>query len=437
MPKLTTGNLLRRAVLLTEAATALAGARIQLQFRSFARLRRRRLERPARNLVFGGARRRHILAVRSAVLRAERLLPWTAVCFDRALACLSLLRRRGIEPQLHYGVLAGRSEVLDTAQPPLALHGHVWLTDGDSGIVGLRESRSYHKVATLTPEGSSRGTVVLVLGVPRSGTSAVAAGLAALGVDLGPRLRGPTAFNPTGLFEDAEVAAVNAELLRRVNRTAFSDRFPPGSQWQLPAFDDLRSIASALAVGRFGQSTVWGFKDPRTLQTLDFWISVLENAGYELRFVLALRHPSAVAASLESAFGLSHNRGLRLWLAGWAAALAAAAQRPLVCVDYDALVEEPSGEMLRLADRLGLSVDDRRLAALESYARLHIDRTLRHQGADNTGGRWGVLARYCYRVTRTLADRPRGRRMEFWASACRLLRSWQESLGTGGDPPAR
>ena len=47
--------------------------------------------------------------------------------------------------------------------------------------------------------------VFIVLGVGRSGTSAIARGLKALGIDLGNMLRPAADANPKGFWEDAEI----------------------------------------------------------------------------------------------------------------------------------------------------------------------------------------------------------------------------------------
>jgi hypothetical protein len=365
---------LRRTASVLEAVLALAAAAVRLRLLPFGRLRAAVLERPAPDLVLGSRRRHAVGEVRSAVLAAERLLPWKPTCFHRALACLSMLRRRGVNPQLHYGVRrTPGGNTTDGGEAPW--EGHVWLTDGDRPVIGVRGVPRPHHLTTLSPTVRPRGIAILVLGIPRSGTSALAAGLSALGVELGPRLRGPAPFNPKGLFEDHEAAAINAELLRRVGSGTFSARLPGPRHWRSPEFDDLRRIASTLAVSRFGSVPLWGFKDPRTIHTLHFWVEVLEQAGYQLRFALTVRHPAAAAASLEKAFGVKPRQALRLWLAGTVGMLAAAARHPAMIIDYDTLVAYPVRTLRRLADALGLEGN---AAGVRWYVDQFLDAGLRH-----------------------------------------------------------
>ncbi len=400
-----------RAASILEAVLALTASALRLRLFSFRRLRAAVLDRPAPDLVFGRRRRQTVNRVRGAILIAERLLPWKPTCFQRALACLIMLRRRGINPQLHYGVRRSAEAAGEEGETPW--EGHVWLTDRDRPVMGTRGIHRLHELSTLTSGREPRGVAVLVLGVPRSGTSALAAALSALGVELGNRLRGPADFNPRGLFEDNEAAAINAELLRRVGSGTFSARLPGCRHWRSAQFDDLRRIAAALAVSRFGRAPLWGFKDPRTIHTLHFWIQVLEDAGYQLRFVLALRHPAAVAASLEKAFGLDRRRGLRLWLAGAVGMLAAAANHPAVIIDYDSLISYPERTIDRLAGALGLKGNPAGMRwyleeFLDTGLRHHFVRGLRYRNhwAAPYAGLWWLLSR--------LEARPGARRLR-WA----------------------
>jgi len=69
-----------------------------------------------------------------------------AVCFPRALAAHAMLRRRGIVTSLYYGARR-------LPESPHILHAHVWLADGDVGVVGYHAAAE-HKlqvVACLTP----------------------------------------------------------------------------------------------------------------------------------------------------------------------------------------------------------------------------------------------------------------------------------------------
>src|SRR3569623_3460976 len=58
-------------------------------------------------------------------------------------------------------------------------------------------------------------SIVVVLGMHRSGTSAITRGLTVLGVELGDRLMPPKEnINDRGFFEDFDIKAINVALYR-------------------------------------------------------------------------------------------------------------------------------------------------------------------------------------------------------------------------------
>jgi hypothetical protein len=68
-----------------------------------------------------------ILAVRRAVLRAARHVPWNAVCLPQAMACKAMLARRGQGSALHIGAaMTDRKELM----------AHAWLVAGGMVVVG-------------------------------------------------------------------------------------------------------------------------------------------------------------------------------------------------------------------------------------------------------------------------------------------------------------
>lgn len=75
--------------------------------------------------------------VSSAVERMAGLLPGKTVCFPRGIAVQAMLRRRGIGTTLYYG-----------ARDDGKLTAHVWVQDGDRGVIGLPENGEYAVVAT-------------------------------------------------------------------------------------------------------------------------------------------------------------------------------------------------------------------------------------------------------------------------------------------------
>ncbi|MGE3535913.1 MAG: lasso peptide biosynthesis B2 protein [Candidatus Tectimicrobiota bacterium] len=128
----------RRHWLLLEAAFCLLVARLALRLVPFRHLTWFFQRSGACPEVTGALRRQRIREVRGAILTVTRYLPVRLVCFPRAIAAQTMLRRRGITTTLYYG--AART-------PEQGLSTHVWVQDGNEGVIGSLAARGYHVLA--------------------------------------------------------------------------------------------------------------------------------------------------------------------------------------------------------------------------------------------------------------------------------------------------
>lgn len=191
---------------------------------------------------------------------------------------------------------------------------------------------------------SHQGECYIILGMHRSGTSALAGTLGESGVYLGQVLNQSIKRNPKGLQEPPAVLYMQEDLLK-ANGGRWDS--PPETVTWFPMHAAVRDlfIESRRGVG------AWAFKDPRTLITLDGWLTVLD----EPRLVGIFRHPMAVARSLESRNGFPIEKGLELWRIYNSRLLAWRKRRafPIVqCIPSDVLMYQ---SLERLLAELGLA----------------------------------------------------------------------------------
>jgi len=142
----------------------------------------------------------------------------------------------------------------------------------------------------------------IVLGMHRSGTSALAGTLMEAGVHLGRVLDKSITRNPKGLQEPPAILYMQEDLLK-ANGGSWNE--PPAQVEWFPMHAAVRD----LFIESRQDVACWGFKDPRTLLTLDGWLKVLPSA----RPLGIFRHPMAVARSLESRNGFPIEKGLAIW----------------------------------------------------------------------------------------------------------------------------
>jgi hypothetical protein len=221
---------------------------------------------------------------------------------------------------------------------------------------------------------------VLVLGMARSGTSAITRLLALLGVQLGPEeglLGSGAEENPKGFFEHREIVRLNEELLHRLGGSwREPPRLTPGWQRAAP-LEDLRMRARELIAGDFADAPLWGFKDPRTSLTLPFWEDLI---GGGASYVVCHRRPLDSALSLDRRNAIRLDEGVALWLRYTAAALANTTGRRRILVGYDELFSNRPGVLGELADFLqlpGQATQPVPPAAVEEW----IEADLRHHTA--------------------------------------------------------
>ncbi|HSF65070.1 MAG TPA: hypothetical protein VLA78_11810 [Paracoccaceae bacterium] len=246
-----------------------------------------------------------------------------------------------------------------------------------------------------------RPLLALVLGVHRSGTSLLTAGLQALGCGLGGFADTQDIDNPTGYFEHPEVRDFNDRVLRALGATWDNWGFhAPSQDWDIPALAPLRAEAGAMIARLFPGPGPYALKDPRIATLLPFWERVLADAGVDLRRILIVRRPDEVAESqrqraarrpdLFDAIG-GGDAMAALWAVTMHGVLATLPDDRTLLVMQDALYADLSGTLAACALHLGLPVDPRRTATFA--ARLPDARLRRAAGAPPVPGPWGDIAR--------------------------------------------
>ena len=225
---------------------------------------------------------------------------------------------------------------------------------------------------------SEKKQVVVVLGMHRSGTSAITRALEAMGVGLGDHLMPPAeGNNEKGFFEDVEINAINIELLK-----AFGDDWrslAPIAAADLGSakVEALRLRAMSVLRDRFEGNQIFGFKDPRTCRLLPFWQPLFADLGLEQTYVIALRNPLSVAKSLEHRDRMDFEKSCYLWLVHMLPCVRLTQGMPRVVVDYDQLIKTPAPEIRRMAQALGLQeqLDE---ASIHAFETQFVDEKLRH-----------------------------------------------------------
>lgn len=222
------------------------------------------------------------------------------------------------------------------------------------------------------------GRVIAVLGMHRSGTSAIARGLQALGVALGDNLMPPiSGENDKGFFEDMDIHRLNERLMAKVG-TAW-DKLAPFERTTIdgPALSAERREAASLLFGKVAGG-VFAFKNPRTALLLPFWQCVFDDLELDDRYVIAIRNPIECAVSLQNRNGIHLAKGVALWAKHIIEAIGAVEGRTRVFVAYERLLSNPLHELRRMSSILGLAEPLAESASVREYCDDFLSLSLRH-----------------------------------------------------------
>ncbi|MEO6102584.1 MAG: glycosyltransferase [Pseudoxanthomonas sp.] len=211
---------------------------------------------------------------------------------------------------------------------------------------------------------------ILVLGMHRSGTSAMARVLGLGGANIGARVLGASAGNEIGHWEDALAVEIHERLLAGLG-CRWDDAFglPRGWQDLEPAARAREEIRAYLTSNR-SRHRLWAIKDPRLSFFAGLWRSEAEALGIPLGAIVMLRHPAEVAASLGARDGIAPTRAMFLWLEYTTTALAEAQTLPSVMLRMDHLLDDWRGCAKLLAELPGgnrLRFDAAASAAVDAY----------------------------------------------------------------------
>lgn len=220
---------------------------------------------------------------------------------------------------------------------------------------------------------------VLVVGMHRSGTSAIARGLRALSIDLGDNFFDLQADNPTGYWEDKTIVGLSQRVLEEL-RLKWDDTTPiEAERFRHHRIRLVGLKAVHYLRGAFGSKPLWGFKDPRAIRLLPFWRAVMRDVPVDDSYVVAIRHPRSVAASLFRRQDINEEKAQRLWLVHNVPFLHELRDKSFVVVDYDLLTAEPRAQLERIARKLRLpAVDGTISREIDRFAGEFLDESLRH-----------------------------------------------------------
>lgn len=210
--------------------------------------------------------------------------------------------------------------------------------------------------------------LIFVIGMCRSGSSALTRTVSLCGANLPQRLLGCGRGNPKGHWEPLDALELNDRIL-----------FENGANWYDPTLrlqsgiklrNEKREQYLEMIRGFLDGCTVQQLlviKEPRITALTEFWFEAARRAGIGMKIIIPLRHPNEVAASLATRDGLPFELSGVLWLKYNLLAERQSRLLPRVFVEYSNLLGNWRREITRINAGLSLDLCDPDTGAIDEF----------------------------------------------------------------------
>jgi hypothetical protein len=196
---------------------------------------------------------------------------------------------------------------------------------------------------------------LIVLGMHRSGTSALTRIFSLLGADLPKNLMPPAPTNQTGHWESQDLMTIHDQVLASGGSTWDDWRAFNPDWFNSPLAGHFKKKILDVLRNDFASSQLFVIKDPRICRLWPLWRDVLEEFGAKPLIVMPIRNPLEVAASLKERNEIIPAKAHLFWLRHVLDAESATRGLPRAITSFESLIEDWKSVIGTVASRLGLS----------------------------------------------------------------------------------
>jgi hypothetical protein len=222
---------------------------------------------------------------------------------------------------------------------------------------------------------------IIIAGMHRSGTSALAGAIAKLGAALPSRLNGAAPGNEFGHWEPMRLVELNDALLAE-GGTAWDDwrAFDPQNLAdRLGHFEDV--ITETIKTD-FGDAQLLVLKDPRICRMIPLYVRIFEKLDVLPVFVVPFRHPTEVGQSLNARDALSMPYAELVWARHVLDAERTTRGSRRLFLSYNTLMDDPVTALALVADKLGVLWPTSPAAAKRELEAFLLPERRHHVGGD-------------------------------------------------------
>jgi hypothetical protein len=212
---------------------------------------------------------------------------------------------------------------------------------------------------------------IVVLGMHRSGTSALTGVFNRLGFSAGTKLLPANQFNARGYFENENLNQLLDKFLSELDRTWHDERLLPANWLLRDVTSETVEAIKVLLAEEYDLNQPTIIKNPRICRLLPLLNIVWQSTGQTPYYIFSLRSPFAVIRSLEQRDSLPPHRAALLYAAHLLEAELHSRNQPRVFIKYDDLLQDWRLTISNI--EAGLDLNSLSVAANESERAKNID----------------------------------------------------------------
>ena len=221
------------------------------------------------------------------------------------------------------------------------------------------------------PDPTRHRTILLILGMHRSGTSAMTNTFALLGATLPTRLMPAGPFNSLGHFEPLAIVDEHDRMLAELGESWFGSKALDKEFFKSDLAGAYARRICKMVEEEYGNAGLMVVKDPRICRFVPLWRAIAEQLGVGLKVVIPFRNPLEVAQSIAHRDNLPIDESLAVWTRHVLEAEAATRDLPRAFIVYEEFLNDWQSVVAQASKRAGIHFPRRK-----AETRLQIDKFL-------------------------------------------------------------
>ena len=218
-------------------------------------------------------------------------------------------------------------------------------------------------------------TIIISMGMHRSGTSTTTRLLEVFDFSLGDNLLPSSIENEKGYTEDIDILELNIEILNSINRDWKTIIPLDKSDFKKLLDGVFYKRAKDLIKSKIISCEKFAFKDPRNSILLPFWDAVLSDLDINILYMFTFRNPKSIVYSLEYRNNLDLYFSCLLWNFYNLECLKKLNDKNFIVIDFDSFMVNPKKQIENISNKFSLKINPLKL---DDYLDKFLDKSLQH-----------------------------------------------------------